>query len=258
MQCDPGAFELHTRTASEAARALDVVTERMLAEGDANAAFADIYSIVTHEVEGEVGRPGAGFLEPAWTSRLAGRFCARYLQTLRWEEEGKEQDCEAWGLAYAVARTGRLSPLQGALLGLSAHINHDLAFSIHATILELGHAADPAMLARYLHDHDRVNSILCRALPEAFERLIHRHRCRASALIWRWIGPLVRRISMRLLRSWRAQVWRDVLALLAAATSAERAAVDRRITRRSARVARLLSLPLRPPGAVLWLARRAG
>lgn len=234
---------LHPGTVGEAACVLEAVTERLLATGHGGAAFADIYSVITREVERDTQAPDGAFLEPGWISRLAGRFCARYLDTLRFHAEGRAQDCEAWGIAYELSDDERASPLRAVMLGLSAHINHDLAFGIHATILEFGHADDPRMLARYLHDHDQVNALLCRSIPASFEHLIVRHRCRASAIIWRCLRPLARWGAMRMLRAWRARVWRDVLSLLAAQTDEERGAVAQRIERRAARAGWLLALP---------------
>lgn len=242
---------LHPEDVSEAASVLEVVAERLFIAGDGGAAFADVYGLITREVERDVRSPDGSFLEPAWISRLAGRFCARYLETLRFHAEDRGQDCAAWGATYALAGAGRASPLQIAVMGLSAHINHDLALGIHATIVESGHAGDPRMLARYLHDHDRVNALLRRTIPAAFELLIRRHRCRAAAAVWRFMRPVVCSGVMRILRAWRARVWRDVLSLLAAVTDAERAAVAGRIERRAARAAWLLALPL---GRSLWRA----
>jgi hypothetical protein len=135
-----------------------------------------------------------------------------------------------------------MPPVQHALLGLSAHINHDLAIGIHATIVERGHARDRAKIARYKHDHDYVNKLLDASIPEAFERLIQRHHCATT----RWLhraGRLTRWATMELLTRWRSQVWTEVEALLAARTRAQHARVLRRIAARAARIGLLLRRP---------------
>ncbi len=123
-------------SAREALQSLDIVTARLLAAEDARAAFPDIYAIITRRVleSVELGE-GAFFLEPRWISRLAGRFCERYLETLRWSFDRHQQDAGAWAIAYDAGDGAGALPLQHVLLGLSAHINFDLALGIYRTIV---------------------------------------------------------------------------------------------------------------------------
>jgi hypothetical protein len=235
--------------------ALDQVTARLLAEGDARAAFPDIYGIITRRVAETVElseRPGLDgaategsdvrFERPRWISRLAGRFCARYLDTLRWSLEGERQDTGAWDATYASCALPGTLPLQHVLLGLSAHINFDLAIGIHETIVEFG-ATDAATLQRYRHDHDVVNDLLRGSIPEAFEHLAARHRCEAARAIYPRGYAVAEWVAMRVLTSWRARVWDDAMELLAAPTVPKRDAVVQRMERLSRRYARLLALP---------------
>jgi hypothetical protein len=173
---------------------------------------------------------------------LAGRFCERYLEALAASSEAR-YDCDAWAASCRYLGRGATVPLQEAVLGLSAHINYDLAIGIFQNIVELGGRDDARMLALYRHDHDAVNSLLCAALPEAFERLIRDHGCPVSAFLDRWTRPVAWWLILRVLVLWRARVWREVLALLAAPGEDERAARVRRMDRRAGRVARLLTAP---------------
>lgn len=244
----PDGLDTNTTTcratdADQALAALDHVAETLLRANDVRAAFPDIYAVITRRVADEVARPDGPFQEPSWISRLSGHFCTRYLETLRWASSGSPQDTSAWTSAYATEGAAEMPPLQHALLGLSAHINHDLAIIIHATIVEHGHARDRAKIARYKHDHDYVNKLLDASIPEAFARLIQRHGCPTS----RWLdraGRLTRWCTMELLTRWRSQVWTEVEALLAARTRAQHARVLRRIAARAGRIGRLLRRPI--------------
>jgi hypothetical protein len=238
--CD-SAF--HPTDAAQAHAALDHVAETFLRTGDARAAFPDIYAVITRRVAIEVVRGDGPFQEPAWISRLAGRFCTRYLQTLAWTMTGHAQDTSAWATAYDSAGLAGMPPVQHALLGLSAHINYDLAIGIHATIVEHDHADDRGKIARYKHDHDHVNVLLDASIPEAFARLIKRHHCATTLWLDR-AGRLTRWCTMELLTRWRAQVWVEVEALLAARTEPQRARVLRRIGARAARIGAMLSRPI--------------
>ncbi|WP_437996764.1 DUF5995 family protein [Sorangium sp. So ce185] len=252
-------LNLHPKSVHDAAVVLDTVTGRLIAAGDRRAAFTDVYGIVTRAVAAQVERPDGIFLEPAWISRLAGRFCERYLETFRWCERGAAQDCGAWHIAYASTSSRFAPPVQNALLGFSAHINYDLVFGIHATIVEFGHGRDPRMLARLKHDHDEVNTLLRRSVIEALERLAVRHGCPLSAIFRDTAPDLAVWVSMEMLSRWRERVWTDVLALLKARTASERAAVARGVEQRSARIGQMLALPSlhHAPHAALRLLSRA-
>ncbi|HTN88022.1 MAG TPA: DUF5995 family protein [Sorangium sp.] len=252
-------LNLYPKSVHDAAVVLDTVTDRLIAAGDRRAAFTDVYGIVTRAVAAQVDRPDGMFLEPAWISRLAGRFCARYLETLRWSERGVAQDCGAWHLAYASTSSRFTPPVQNALLGFSAHINYDLVLGIHATIVEFGHGRDARMLARLKHDHDQVNTLLRLSVPEALARLAGRHGCHLSTFFHDNAPDLATWVAMEMLSRWRERVWADVVALLEAGGAGERAALTRAVEQRSARIAQMLALPSlhHTPGAALRLLSRA-
>jgi hypothetical protein len=238
-----GGITLAPRSVDDALTALETVAERLHASDDVLAAFPDIYGIITRKVAEQVRSRSGMFLEPRWISRLAGRFCERYLETLRFWLERRPQDCAAWTSTYACSTMPVAAPAQHVLLGLSAHINFDLALGIYRTIIEFGHGSCPEMLARYKHDHDQVNSLLLASIPEAFELLATRHGCVVSAAIQRRMFSSASWITMQLLTRWRALVWTNVRALLAARTERERSAVITKMARRSALYGRLFMLP---------------
>lgn len=234
----------------EALEALEAVTVRLFAEGDQRAAFPDIYSIITRRVGESValGR-GAFFLEPQWISRLAGRFCERYLETLRWSMRGEAQDTGAWSIAYACCELGDMLPVNHVMLGLSAHINYDLAIGLAANIAEMGGGDDATMLARYKHDHDAVNHLLRASVPEAFDHLVVKHACPASRMMYRRAYGAMEWLAMQLLEAWRERVWGDAMDLLHARTPVEHGRVIARIEQRSKHFARLLAVPGVVPAA---------
>jgi hypothetical protein len=234
---------LAPKSVHEALAALETVAERLHEGGDARGVFPDIYSIITRKVAEQVESDTSAFLEPRWISRLAGRFCERYLETLRWSLELRPQDCNAWSAAYACSSLSRTFPVQHVLLGLSAHINFDLAVGIYQTIREFGHEACPAMIARYKHDHDQVNSLLLASIPEAFEHLSERQGCALSSLLYARAYVVARFTTMQLLTRWRALVWDNVLALLVAKSDGARDALIAAMERRSGLYGRILKLP---------------
>lgn len=238
-------LDISTRPSNveEALLALERVSEKLTEDGDPRAAFPDIYAIITRRV-GESVALGAGefFLAPRWISRLAGRFCERYLETLRWSLTGHRQDTNAWGLAYQACDAQGMLPIQHVLLGLSAHINFDLALGIYRTIVELGAEHDAETLRLFKHDHDAVNHLLRAAIPEAFDHLIAHHRCPGASLLFHHAYALSEWTAIHILSSWRDRVWYDAMALLRA-DPAGREELVRRMELRSRRYAHLLAVP---------------
>jgi hypothetical protein len=237
---------MQPRSAAEAYEALRLLTDRLRERDDSRAAFSEVYSLITWRVACNVEAPRSVFLEPAWVSRLAGRFCELYLRTL-----AVGPGCSTWAASYRYAGRRATAPIQEAVLGLSAHINYDLPIGIYQNIVELGGRGDPSMLARYKHDHDAVNELLDQTVAETFERLANGHGCAVSAFISRRASAVAHRAIMQMLVTWRAWVWGEVLALLAASGPRERAVIVRRMDRRASRIARLLTLP-----SAVYLVRR--
>src|SRR4030095_4839870 len=102
---------------------------------------------------------------------LVAEFARRYLETLAWNVAGRVPDCSAWAMAYDYCRTDGVTPFQHAALGISAHINYDMALGVYATIRRLGYAGDPAKLARCKHDHDMANKLIAQSLPNGLDLL---------------------------------------------------------------------------------------
>jgi hypothetical protein len=56
--------------------------------------------------------------------------------------------------------------VQDLLFGLNAHINYDLAYAVYLNMKEHGDDRDHLLLPRRKFDHDQVNNVLVRTLPQ--------------------------------------------------------------------------------------------
>jgi len=237
--------ELHPRNVEEALRALNTVVNRLAVRKDARAVFPDVYAIVTRHLAAEVRRQQGLFQEPQWISRLAGRFAERYLETLAWSLEGQSQDCTAWEVAHRYAQQGLTFPLQDAALGISAHVNFDLALGLWHTIEEFGDTS-PRRLARYKGDFDALNALLAASLPETLARLAGRYGCSTTAVVaGRALRPVTSTLLLQVVYRWREHVWDNVLALVHARSEHERARVIFHMHQHSGRLGHLFSLSSR-------------
>jgi hypothetical protein len=241
--------------------ALETVTARLRAVDDARAVFPDVYAVITRRVARALAEGGT-FLEPAWIARLAGDFAERYFAALVPSIVGpapaRAPVPAAWRVAFAAGAHGPRLPVRDALLGINAHVNHDLARGIAATLATAGHWTDDASLVRHKHDHDAIDGLLRAGLPEIEGLLLHRYGCRAT-----WLATRARRAdnaateaALALVEGWRATVWGDALALVRG-SAAERAARAARIDAHAARIARALA-GSNPAWVVGVLAARVG
>src|SRR5262245_25018177 len=133
-----GVAGMQPDTPQAALAALDNVAAEFSKARDARAAFPDVYAVITQKVIERLGDGSGYFHAPEFIAMLVGVFTTRYLQTLDWSLRGLPQDCRGWDLAYGLAAKGALPATAHAALGISAHINYDLALGIHEVVVRLG------------------------------------------------------------------------------------------------------------------------
>jgi hypothetical protein len=222
-------------TPEAALAALEHVAAELAATGDARAAFPDVYAVITEKVIDRLGDGSGYFRAPEFISALVGVFTTRYLQTLDWSLDGRPQDCRGWDLAYRLAAAGNTLPAAAhATLGISAHINYDLALGIHQVVVQLGASEDQSRLALFKHDHDAVNALLAASFPESARRLRTTHGCSIASLLPDSSIDRVTPFLLKVLSGWRDDVWLNMLALISATGATERAAAMARMDDRAA------------------------
>ena len=98
-----------------------------LAESDGVARFNELYLAVTRAVAKEAG--SEGYEDPAFISRLDVVFADLYFAAVQSDADGKRIP-KAWEPLFEKRHTQGIAPLQFAIAGMNAHINHDLAVSL--------------------------------------------------------------------------------------------------------------------------------
>lgn len=196
---------------------------------DARGYFPALYSRVTAAVA------TAGIAE-----RLAVTFAAYYLRAFR--EPVDAPRC--WRASWDVAGDGNLLIVQHLLLGINAHVNHDLPLAVVDVAREVG---DPASLRA---DFDAVNDVLAETYQSVLRDLdgVARWTSEASALG----GGRLFNFSLRVAR---AQAWDAAVRLFPldpAETAAYRAELDRLVSV----LAYLVTQPALPVRVLLPWVRR--
>ncbi len=237
-------------------RALDYFHER----DDYRAVFLRAYYIITRNVHTALNQLGdyAGkqiFFDANWVRRLSGKFASRYFHSLTTFDRDPTAE-RAWKIAHRSAenRTGTI--VQDLLLGLNAHINYDLAYAIYLNMKEHGDSADHLLVPRRKFDHDQVNNILVRSIPEVAETLT-RDYGGGILFLTRVMFSLDDVLSATGLKYYRERVWWTAISYLATADDDEVELVHDRLNWESTRVARaiadesLWSLPVRAVGCAI-------
>jgi hypothetical protein len=130
--------------------------ESGLPDSDGIWRFNHLYLEITRAIDVAVQTPGF-FEEPAFLDLLAPRFSGIYFAAVDANNAGKPTS-RCWAPLFAVRSDTRISPVQFALAGMNAHINHDLALALVAASEAAG--TDLSRDSPHFRDHTKVNQVL--------------------------------------------------------------------------------------------------
>ncbi|MCA1587230.1 MAG: DUF5995 family protein [Chloroflexi bacterium] len=149
----------------------EVIAARMellaapMSENDGIRSFNDLYLAVTRAVGIEFANDR--FEDPDFFSRLAPIFSNFYFEAVE-AAAAKRAVSRVWAPLFERRFEPGITPLQFAIAGMNAHINHDLAIALVAVTKELGYDLD--LDSPHHRDHLRVNTTLARVMDEVKER----------------------------------------------------------------------------------------
>jgi hypothetical protein len=174
------------------------------------------------------------FEDDVWVELLLHRFADYYFDAVEAYENGADACPVIWHQAFDACREDGLHPLRVLFLGINAHINYDLAFTL-ADVLDTWSEMDEATrLARHC-DHERVNDVIARTVDVVQAEVVE-PLAPEMGLIDRILGPVDEWAFSSLIADWRSDTWLDALALLEASPRS-RPGVERRIEQRALGVA---------------------
>ena len=189
--------------------------ERQVAElgCDHNAVFSLAYARTTQQVAA-MQRADPGFFSDApWLNHYDAVFADFYFDAWNsWRRTGSAPP--AWAMAFRAADRRNASAAGNLLLGLSAHVNRDLPFTLYA----IGLVADDGSSRKA--DHDRVNRILNKVISPLLDEIEARYD--PSARVIPGIGSLGDFLEFQALPAWRETAWRNAELLATAPGPAAR------------------------------------
>ncbi len=128
--------------------------------------FNELYLAVTVEVA-RVEAQSSTFEDPAFVTRLDVVFADLYFAAVADDRAGRRMP-RAWAPLFEQRAVRGIAPLQFAIAGMNAHINHDLALALVTTTKEFGASLDRD--TPQYRDYLLVNGILERVQEEIKDR----------------------------------------------------------------------------------------
>ncbi|BCY13205.1 DUF5995 family protein [Actinoplanes sp. L3-i22] len=161
------------------------------------AAFNTLYLTITEEVAASLDGPDV--TDPDWLETLDVEFARLYFEALgAWGVAGANP-ADAWEVLFRRAQDDSVTLMDAAVLGVNAHINHDLALAVVATWQRRGYPGDGPQHPDYL----LVNKIFYREIPP----LRRRFATAWQLEIDRCVGDLDDWSQRILVRTTRALAW---------------------------------------------------
>jgi hypothetical protein len=177
--------------------------------GDWRQVFARTYLRTTYQILEAVQQPGL-FKNPDWVVQLDCTFAQLYFAAADSWNAGDINGCPLpWRLAFQGAQQKRTLVFQDILLGMSAHINHDLPYALHSTIP--AHLS-PEEMAVYRKDHNTLNRVLAKSVNELQRDVLGRYDP-LFAIADQIAGDEDEIGSSRMVAVWRTRSWGNFLLL---------------------------------------------
>ncbi|MFJ8478211.1 DUF5995 family protein [Kitasatospora sp. NPDC094011] len=182
--------------------------------------LADGYSTDgSHSTDGDHSTDGGYFADPPAMAELDAVFAGRYLLAVAADAAG-QQPPACWRPLFALRAHPGVHPLQFALAGMNAHIQHDLPLAVVDLCLRRG--CGPAEVEQ---DYHRINGVLAEVESVVREQLL------PGPELPEYAGPLTHLLGTWSVETAREGAWSAVQALwelrgLPAAARAFTAALD--------------------------------
>ena len=172
---------------------------------DGVGAFNTMYLQVTEAVAELL--PSGVFIDRTFLDRLDVNFANLYLDAyLNYEAGATDKVCASWRVLFDRRGDDQVRPLQFALAGMNAHINHDLPIAVTTTLTDLGLSLTSRGVRE---DFVTVNKIL----NEASEPVRQRLQGPVISALDDVFGPVDNVLAMWGIAQSREAAWRQAVRL---------------------------------------------
>jgi hypothetical protein len=197
-----------------------------------NAVFSLAYQRTTEYVAAWERANPSFFDDTPWLNHYDATFADMYFSAWNNWRRGSGAVPRAWAIAFDAADRRKATGTGNLLLGMSAHVNRDLPFTLYSIGLVApdGSSRKP--------DHDRVNEILNTVITPLIDELAQRYD--PSVRTVPAIGSTADFLEFQALPLWREQAWRNAERLATAPDAAARRIVAESIEQSAAATATAL------------------
>jgi hypothetical protein len=212
---------------------MTTLVDQWEAAHDRRAIFLGCYRLMTANMLDaiEAGR----FHDAVWVSSLLHRFADYYFDALKLYDQQRPDTPAVWRLAFDATRDEDVMTLQHLLLGVNAHINFDLVFTLVDLLAPEWTGLTDERRAQRHTDHTLVNRIIGETVDAVQDQVIDRHSPWYD-FVDKLLGPVDEWLTSRLISQWREEVWENAVRYLAAATPEERETLRQRIEQQALRL----------------------
>jgi hypothetical protein len=206
-------------------------------DGDRRSVFLSCYALMTANMF--AGVDGTRFADPTWVRELIHNFAEYYFVALEAYEADRPELPAVWRLAFDLAREPTTPVVQSLLLGVNAHINHDLVLVVADMLGPEWADLAPERRAERYRDYCEVNAVIAETIDRVQDEVIAPY-ARLMGLADLICGPLDEWCTAKLLRNWRADVWNSAIGIVETSGLVEQLDLRRRADARALQRIRLL------------------
>jgi hypothetical protein len=202
------------------------IIERWQAAADPRADFLGCYQMMTSNMLAAID--AGEFNDPQWVHRLLHNFAGYYFHALDAYEQDQVETPQVWRLTFDSARQPDALVLQNLLLGINAHINYDLIFTLEDMLSpEWQQLSRDQRLKRY-EDHCHVNEVIRRTIDSVQDTIIE-SKTPLMNIVDELLGQSDEWIVSQMISRWRDDVWDQAQRLLDCNNPEERQSICQQI-----------------------------
>lgn len=203
--------------------------------GDRRFVFLKCYRMMTGNVLAAID--AGEFSHGIWVDSLLQRFAGYYFEALELYQHGSAKTPLIWQYTFEKTAGGRLNVLQQLFLGVNAHINYDLVFTIEEMLRPLWTNLNEQERQAYRADHSHINDVIYRTIDAVQDEVVEKLSPWLDAVDV-LLGRLDERLIAGLISGWRSEVWEHSRALLETSNSEDRDRLCRSLEERVMKKAR--------------------
>jgi hypothetical protein len=190
---------------------MDALVTQWEARGDRRAIFLACYALMTRNMLRAVDE--RRFQDPVWVNRFIHDFAAYYFVALAGYDGGRPDVPGVWRRAHDLTRDPAITAIQNLMMGINAHINYDLVFTLVDLLQPEWPDLDADRRGQRYADYIHVNAIIGETIDAVQDSVVERY-AQMMDVVDRVLGPLDEWCTNRLICNWRNDVWQQAMDIL--------------------------------------------